>query len=601
MRNHGAGGDRVMPGAQGWLLDGAGIAARLRRAGIVLALLSLAGCSSPEDPPAAAGDASSSSAASVTGGQVKDGLLSYPESDYHELTKGKPGGTLRASVALDAGTLDIHATASGNMHWLGRILYDCLVYQDERGGISPWLAKSWDISPDGLTYTFHLRDDVTFSDGTKFDAEAVRVNLDHMRAPATKSPLAAAYIAPYVDGKVIDPYTFQATLREPYSPFLDVLAQSWLGMISPKQIRENPKSIAEHPIGTGPFVLEQYVRDQTATFNKRADYHWAPPVTRHEGPAYLDRIELSIVPEALIRYNTLLSGQYDFTLDTPPQNAAAIRANPDLVVRSRIRKGNPFRSLTLNTERFPFDDVRVRKALAQAIDREGLAWIIGFGEYSIKADFLAANTRFYDPAYKDALKYDVDAANRLLDEAGWTGRDAQGYRTKDGRRLSANLLMAENPAFPNSVAVAIQSDAKKVGFEIGLEVLPTLQVTDRRYAGDYQAMGGGYWHSNTPDGLYILYHSNSITTKQLIGQNSSRLRDAELDDLLGRARRSTDEAQLKQLYSQAQRRLTELVPAIPSYESQQISAFRKAVHVPVFDTSHNTPLFTSVWLDEEAK
>ena len=90
------------------------------------------------------------------------------------------------------------------MQWLARIVYDCLLYQDENGKISPWLAKSWDVSPDGKTYTFHLRDDVTFSDGEKFNAEALRVNLEHMRDPATKSPLAAAYIAPYVDGRIVD-------------------------------------------------------------------------------------------------------------------------------------------------------------------------------------------------------------------------------------------------------------------------------------------------------------------------------------------------------------------------------------------------------------
>lgn len=572
---------------------GEGAGAR-RWLGAVLGALLLAGCSPAEEPVASAAGSGAPS-----GGQVVDGLLSYPASDYYEQAPGKPGGTLRASVALDTGTFDVHSIAHGNVQWLGRIVYDALVYQDEQGDISPWLAKSWDISADGKVYTFHLRDDVSFSDGEKFNAEAVRVNLEHMRDPATKSPLAAAYIAPYVDGKVLDEYTFQATLREAYSPFLDVLAQSWLSMISPKQIRENPKSIAERPIGSGPFILESYTREQGATFVKRTDYNWAPPVTRHQGPAYLDRIELTFVPEALIRYSTLLSGEYDFTLDAPNQNAAAIRANAELELRSRIRKANPFRSLSFNTERFPFDDVRVRKALALAIDRDGLAWIAGFGEFQAKSDYLAANTRFYDPAFRDALKFDVAAANRLLDEAGWTARDAQGWRSKDGRRLAATLLMTENPAFPNSVAVAIQSDAKKVGFEIGIEMVPLAAITERRYSGEFQTMGGGYWHTNTPDGLFILYHSASITTDKLIGQNISRLRDAALDAALGEARQTTDPQRLQVLYSQAQQRLTELVPAVPAYESHHIIAYRKNVKGVVFDTSHNTPFFTSVWLDGE--
>ncbi|MGE8499776.1 MAG: ABC transporter substrate-binding protein [Pseudomonas sp.] len=558
-------------------------------AAVLGALFLLSGCSPADEP----------SAEAPVSGQVVDGLLSYPASDYHEQAPGTPGGTLRASVALDTSTFDVHSIAHGNVQWLGRIIYDGLVYQNEQGGISPWLAESWGISADGTVYTFHLRDDVTFSDGTKFNAEAVRVNLEHMRDPATKSPLAAAYIAPYQQGRVIDDYTFEATLREPYSPFLDVLAQSWLSMISPRQILEDPKSIAEKPIGSGPFVLESYTREQGASFVRREDYNWAPAVTRHQGPAYLERIELTFVPESMIRYSSLLSGQHDFTLDAPTQNAAAIRANPELVLHSRIRKGNPFRSLTFNVERFPFDDVRVRKALTQAIDREGLAWIIGFGEYQPKNDYLAANSRFYDPSFKDALKYDPEAAAKLLDEAGWAERDAEGYRVKEGKRLAATLLMTENPAFPSSVAVAIQADARKAGAQIELEVLPVAQATDRRYAGDYQLMGGGYWHTNTPDGLFILYHSNSVSTDKLIGQNSSRLRDAELDDLLSRARRSTDPAEQQTLYSNAQRRLTELVPAAPSYESHHIVAHQAYVKGLIFDTSHNTPFFTSVWIDRE--
>jgi peptide/nickel transport system substrate-binding protein len=527
---------------------------------------------------------------------VNNGIISYPAADFHEPSPGRNGGALKVSAASDAGSFDIHALSNGNIQWLGRILFDCLVYQDEQGNISPWLARSWEISEDGKTYTFHLRDDVTFSDGEKFNAAALQTNLEHMRDPATKSPLAAAYIAPYLDGKVVDEYTFEARLREPYTPFLDVLAQSWLGMISPKQIREAPKTIAEHPVGSGPFLLQSYTRDQGAVFVKRPGYHWAPAVTRHVGEAYLDRIELSYVPEAMIRFTALESGQSDFALDAPAQNAAAIRANPELVMRSRIRKGNPSRSMTFNVEQPPFDDVRIRRAVARAIDREGLAWISGFGEFLSKADFLAANTRFYQPN-NDVLAYDIKAANTLLDDAGWTGRDAQGYRTKDGQRLKATLLTYDNPAFPASVSVAIQADLKKVGFEMPIEMLPLTRVTERRYAGKFQALAAGYWHTNTPDGLFVLYHSQSISTAKLIGQNTGRFRDDELDRVLSAARRSRDPVELQALYSKAQQRLVETVPAVPSVESQVLTAYGRQVKGVIFDTSHNVPFFTSIWLD----
>jgi peptide/nickel transport system substrate-binding protein len=525
-------------------------------------------------------------------------VLTYPASDYQESAPGRFGGTLRVSTPIDNGTLDLNLLADTSTKWLGRLIFDNLVYLDHEGNPTPWLASSWTISPDGKTYVFKLREGVSFSDGTPFDAEAVRANLARIRDPATHARMTTAYIAPYLDGVVVDRYTFQANLREPYSAFLNVLAQSWFGLVSPKAIRENPKSLADRPIGTGPFIVESYTRQQGITFVKRPDYAWPPPfMKRRPGPAYLDRIEVEFVAEPLLRYTGLVSGQHDFTTDAPPQNAAAIRADPRLVLSSRVNLGNPVRGPTFNVTRSPFDDVRVRKAVARAIDREGLAQLVGFGEYRVKTDFLSATTRYYDPAFRDALRYDPGAANRLLDDAGWTGRDADGYRTKEGKRLTTEFLHAESPSVSTAAIIAIQSDLKKIGFEFRIVQLPPGKITDRRAANDYQTLGLGYWHTNTPDGLFIVYHGEQVSPRYT-GQNTSRLQDPQLDDLLTRARHASDPVVLRDLYSQAQRRLTELVPAVPLYENHTIIAYNRRVHGVVHDTSHNTPFLACVWLAE---
>lgn len=558
--------------------------------GATLLLVLLAGCGGVHETD------TTPAAAAVTSEINEAGRVSYPPGDYVQQSAGRPGGTIRISTQTDTAILDPHGVSNVYIQWFGRMVFDNLVYRDAAGVPQPWLAKSWTISPDGKTYTFHLRDDVTFSDGSRFNAEAVQLNLEHMRDPATRSTLAARYIAPYVDGRIVDEFTFEAHLSQPYAPFLDVLAQSWLAIISPKQIRENPRSAIAAPIGSGPFILESYTRQQGLRLVRRPDYHWAPPLLQHEGPAYIDRIEVDIIPEAMIRYSGLVSGDYDFTFEAPPQNAAAIRSDPQLVLDRRIRQGIPWRGMAFNTEKPPFNDVRVRHAAALAVDREGVVQAVGFGEYPAKADFLAANTRYYDPAFRNVLRYDLAAANRLLDEAGWTGRDAVGYRTKNGERLSAEFLTSET-ATPSAVVVALQSDLKKVGFEIRLFQLPQTQITDRRNAGTYQAISAGVWHTNTPDALYILHHSDEISEGSHIGQNNSRVRDAVLDDLLSRARQASDPAVLQDLYSKAQQRLTEIVPAIPLYENYTFIAYRKRVHGVLYDTSHNTPLFTGAWLE----
>jgi peptide/nickel transport system substrate-binding protein len=539
-------------------------------------------------------------AANAPPGASEEGVVAYPTGDYVQQAPGKPGGTLHVSTTIDTANLDPHGVSASYMEWFGRMVFDNLVYLDAGGEPQPWLAKSWTISSDGQTYLFHLRDDVTFSDGARFDAEALRLNLEHMRDPATRSPLAARYIVPYRDGTVVDEFTFEAHLSQPYSPFLNVLAQSWLAILSPKQIRENPRSALTAPIGSGPFVLESYTRQQGLRLVRRPDYHWAPPYLHHDGPAYLDRVDVDIIPEALIRYSGLASGQFDFTLEAPPQNAGAIRADPQLVLDRRIRQGNPFRGLAFNTEKAPFDDERVRRAIALAIDREGIVQVVGFGEYHPKADFLAATTRYYDPSFRHALDYDPATANRLLDEAGWTSRDSDGFRTKGGVRLGAELL-STTIFTPSPVIVALQSDLKKVGFDLRLVLLPQTELTDRRTAGSYQAIAAGVWHTNTPDALYIVYASDEISSPRHVGQNSSRLHDAALDDLLGRARRSNDPVLLRHLYFEAQRRLTELVPSVPLYENYSFVAYRKRVHGVLYDTSHNTPIFTAAWLGDDPR
>lgn len=552
------------------------------------ASVSLAGCGS--------------SSRQTSGVRAQAERLTYPASDYYQALTDKPidGGEIKIAASTDAASLDLHSITHGNAQWLGRLIYDNLVYLDDKGRITPWLAKSWEMSPDGLTYTFHLRNDVTFSDGAKFDAAAVGVNLEHMRDPATKSPLAGAYIAPYLSGEVLDPYTFRAHLRKPYAPFLNVLAQSWLSMESPKAIKEHPKTLGDHPVGSGPYIVESYVRQQEIKLVRRKDYHWAPDFIRHQGPAHIERIDIDVVPEAFTRYTALASGQEALIFEAPLQNAASIRADRDLVFDSRMRTGIAMRGITFNTAQPPFDDIRVRRALALGVDRDALVRGIGFGEIAPKTDFLAANTAYYDPSFRNVLKYNPTEAARLLDAAGWTGRDSQGFRTKNGQRLAAAILTQDLPSI-TPLTVAIQSDVKKLGFDLKIIQLPTAQLTDRRNQGDYQALSGGVWHTNTPDALYINFDSNEITNGGRIGQNSSRLKDAQLDDLLSRARQSSDPATLKDFYIRAQKRLVELAPAVPLFENNSVVAYRKSLHGLIFDTSHNTPIFTAAWLDKAGK
>lgn len=511
-------------------------------------------------------------------------------------TTGDPveGGTLALSISAEPGCLDSHSISATQQALLGRIIYDNLVTLDEDGQLAPYLAESWDISEDGKTYTFHLQEGVTFSDGSPWNAEALRLNFEHMRDPATKSPLAAAYIAPYVDGTVIDEYTFEAHLAYAYTPFLYGLAQSWVAITSGKAITESPETLCQNPIGSGPFVVEDYQVGQSISYVKREGYTWGPDWLGYDGEAHLDGIEVTVVPEAVIRYETLVSGQYDITENLPPQNAEAIQANDQFVYENLVRTGSPY-VLHFNLSRAPFDDLRVREAFVAAVDRDAVTKSVGFDTFIAKDNFLSSETPYYDPTTEGELGYDPDRANELLDEAGWDERDSDGYRVKDGTRLTVVVPTVES-ATPSALLVQLQGEVKKVGIELQVDQYPQAQLTEIRYSGDYDGMAG-VWHTNTPDILFIRYHSSEITGER-IGQNSSYLSDPQLDELLQATRQAPDGDEAREAYSLAQHKLLELVPGLPLYENHSQWAYAKnTVKGIATDTSHPVPVFTNAWLE----
>lgn len=504
------------------------------------------------------------------------------------------GGILDVSISAEPGCLDGHGISATQQQFLGRLIYDNVVTLDDDGEIAPYLAESWDISDDGKTYTFHLKEGVTFSDGSPWNAEVLGQNFEHMRDPATKSPLAAAYIAPYVDGTVIDEYTFEAHLEYAYTPFLYTLAQSWLGMNSGKAIEESPETLCQEPIGTGPFTVADYRPGQGISYTKREGYGWAPEWLEGDGEAYLDGVEVTLVSEPVIRHQSLVSGQYDLTENLAPQNAAAVQESPAFEYQNLIRGGSP-NVLSFNLNRAPFDDLAVRQAFVAAVDTQAVAESLGFGTYSPTDSFLSTASKYYDPTVEGTLEYDLDRANELLDESGWTERDSDGFRIKDGERLVIEVPTVESTT-PSPLLVQLQGEARKAGFDLQIIQLPQAQLSELRYAGDYDALAG-VWHTNTTDVLFIRYHSSEITGER-IGQNSSYVDDPALDDLLRTAREADDGPIAEDAYSEVQHRLLDIVPGLPLYENHSQFAYSTAVQDVAVDTSHPVPVLTYAWKAE---
>lgn len=512
---------------------------------------------------------------------------------------GEPqdGGVL--SVALNAWAptaLDPHTQANSNDPLIFRSLFDTLFWQTEDGEFEGLLAESYDVSGDGLVYTFHLREGVTFHDGSAWTAEGLQANFEHILDPATQAPLAASYIRPYESSTVVDDLTLEVTLSEPYSAFINVLAQAYLGIISPQQLAEAPETIAEAPIGSGPFQFVEWTPGESITYERYDDYDWAPESAAHDGAAHLDGLEVTFVAEDSVRFNALAAGDFDLIDWTPPQNVAAVEADPNLDIARYDRPGHPY-SLWLNEQHAPLDDPLVRQAIFAALDRESIVEAVSFGQWTVADGYLVPSTPNYAENSDPTFDFDVERANELLDEAGWTETDADGYRVRDGERLTLQFPTTGTVTQANQIVELVQDQLVDVGIEVVIEVLSDEEQAASVAAGEHH-LSAGIWTTNTADVLFIKYSSTEITTPERRGTNQTFTSVPELDSLLSDARIETDAASRDDTYVAAQELLTEVVPSIPLYYRPSLVSFSTDVHGVSFDRAYGNVWFYDVWLED---
>jgi peptide/nickel transport system substrate-binding protein len=512
-----------------------------------------------------------------------------------------PGGTPSKDGTLTVATngqepdcIDplVNSTAGVSV---SRQFSDSLFWQTEDGEFEPWLATGYEVNEDGTVYTLGIREGVTFTDGAPLNAEAVKTNFDYIVDPATKSQLAAAYFHPYEKSVVKDEYTLEVHLKQPYNSFINILAQSYFALLSPQQITEAPETTCDKPIGSGPFIVEEWNKGRSVEFVRNDDYDWGPPGT-HDGPAYVERFDLLFIGEDQVRSNALRSGEVDAIDFVPTENMEEFEASGDYGYIEAVRPGTPY-AMHLNTARAPFDDKRVRQALLYSINRPEIVSAASFGQWE-PTNYLTPSTPDYSTDLGASIEYDVAKANALLDEAGWTERDAEGYRVKDGQRLTAVAPLDGTNAARERLAVLAQASAKEIGIEIKIELMAWQQLSDRMWSGDYDIYSG-LWSSNTADMLWLRWSSANISTPELVGQNQSNFANEKFDELVEQARVSTDPDERKELYRQAQALLIEEVPSIPLYGDPRSAAFPNSVKGVKFDYAYLQPYWFDTWVEEK--
>ncbi|NII51226.1 ABC transporter substrate-binding protein [Frigoribacterium endophyticum] len=479
------------------------------------------------------------------------------------------GGTLTyATGDAEPTCLDPHVGGNYPQALISTQYAESLVSKDADGEIVPWLAESWTEASDGLSWTFSLKPDVTFTDGTPFDAAAVAANVAHVQDPSTLSSTGYLALAKVTGVEAVDDLTARIDLSTPDSALLESLTQPWLAMESPEALQRPQEINCESPVGTGPFVVDSWTKQEQVELSRYDDYSSPPADADHTGPAHLESVVWRFIPDSAARYAALQAGQVDVIDNAQPDTLVAAEKDDAISEIDAPRPGASNR-LELNSGKAPFDDERVREAFVTGVDVDD----------AIDSLFFGTAERSYSPlssveplAYSDPslFEVDADAAADLLDEAGWTGRDSEGYRTKDGTRLSLTFPVSTNQSIPaeQSLFEQIQAGAKSLGFEVVLQPLDLSSWYGALATDDYDLVSAPYTKVG-PDVLRILFDTSG-TTPAPSGYfaNHAQLSDPALDDLLTRASQTSDADERADLYQQAQQIVLESRTVLPLYDQQ---------------------------------
>ncbi len=421
------------------------------------------------------------------------------------------GGTLvYASGDAEPDCLDPHVGGNYPQALVSSQFLEPLVSLDGKGGITPWLADGWTWSDDGLGLELTLRQGVTFTDGTPFDADAVVANIRHVQDPATLSSTGYLALQAVTDATAVDASTVRLALSTPDSALLESLSQPWLAMESPAGIARGTDANCAQPIGTGPFSVERWDRQQSISLVRNDAYASPPTDAAHTGPAYLERIDWRFLPDPASRYAALQSGEVDVIDNAQPDAIVSATEGGALGELDAPRPGASNR-IELNSGQAPFDDARVREAFIRSADVDAgiTALFQGTAERSHSPLASTEPAAVSDP---DLFGIDVDRAATLLDEAGWSAKGPDGIRTKDGARLTLRFPVSTNQSIPaeQSLFEQIQANVKAVGFDVQLEPMDLGSWYEALGDDAYELVSAPYTKAG-PDVLRILYDTSGIT------------------------------------------------------------------------------------------
>ncbi|MDS9473326.1 ABC transporter substrate-binding protein [Sporosarcina pasteurii] len=504
--------------------------------------------------------------AACSGGDNESGEKDKGKNTSEQSSSGS-GETLVFGRGGDSTSLDPSRTTEGETFKVTINLFETLLtFEDEGTAVEPGLAKSWEPSEDGLTYTFELQEGVKFHDGTDFNAEAVVKNFERWASgDAEKFPYYNSMFGGFEgdEGHVIESVTAEGEhtvvikLTRPQAPFLKNLAMDMFAIASPTAIEEQGDDDFErNPVGTGPFKFVEWKPNDSITIERFDDY-WQEDFPK------LEKVIFRSIPDNAARLNALMAGEIDLADGINPSDGASIEGNPDLQLFERPSMNVGYLGLTVTRE--PFDNKLVRQAMNHAIDKQSIIDAFFEGRADIAVNPMPPSVSGYNDEI-EGYEYNPEKAKELLEEAGYG----------DGFEMELWAMPVPRPYMPDGekVAEVIQKNLADIGITAKIVSHEWATYLELASKGDADAFMLGWTGDNgDPDNfLYVLLDEDNIGSN-----NYTYFKNDETHELFIEAQTEVDEEKRIELYKKAQEILHEEAPWVPLAHSIPLLAGSKDI------------------------
>jgi peptide/nickel transport system substrate-binding protein len=445
------------------------------------------------------------------------------------------GGTVVAALRSDfSGFNTITNSAQYTNELMNYALFTPIVQYDENLQVRPWLAESWELQGD-TAIVFRLRPDVRWHDGQPVTAEDVAFTFELAKVPETASLLGAAFLADVAEAEVVDSLTIRFRFARPHAQALEdfwwaPMPKHLLDGIEPAELRNAQFNRA--PVGSGPFRLAEWRANERLVLEPNPDFP-----AELGGPPAADRIVLRIIPEASTLLTELFTGGVHVDIDVTPDQASSIGERDDVLLHAF--PGRTVYYIGWNTARAPFDDARVRRALAHALNRQQIIDALLRGHGAVATSTIPPWHPLY-PGDVEPLPYDTAAAGVLLAEAGWVDRDGNGIRENaEGQPLRFQLLSSDD-ALRRSVVEVVQSQLRGAGVQVDVRVIEFQTMLQQHRNREFDAVLTNWVIDNfqVASSPFSLFHSSQADVPR--SANRSSVRNAQLDALIDEGRAATD-------------------------------------------------------------